>query len=253
MSAALADFRAAAQRLAAFGLGIQALEWIPRGAERPRRVRIENDRTGRRISASSRKSTASGAPSPREPIITRRLCHAAERQRSAFGFGLASNPRACGPGRARGLGRRHSAAGVKLVQNNAMGILLFVPRLRRERAERQCRQSTRQPQGPALGGFSAPGTTRRRAARERHYQPELLLVDETDRAAPTILASNSAGAPIDFVLSNEGLFRARATVGAEMISASPIATGPFGSRRRRPISPVMPTAAPITCFSAASC
>ena len=215
----LDDFRAAAQRLAAFGLGIQALEWIPR-VGLSERAAFESKMTEQWATNFRIFEKVDGKPravSPRADYYPVAYVTPLKGNEGAVGFDLASNPaRNAALIAAEATGGAIATSGVKLVQNNAMGILLFVPVYAANAPNDNAAERRGNIKGFALGVFSVPDLLGVALRASDTSSLSYWLVDETDRAAPTILASNSSGAPIDFVLSSGGLLRERATIGADI-------------------------------------
>ncbi len=213
----LADFRATAQRLAAFGLGIQALEWIPR-VELSERAAFESkmsEQWAANFSIFEKVDGKARPVAPRGDYFPVAYVTPLKGNEGAVGFDLASNPaRNAALTAAETSGAAIATAGVKLVQNNAMGILLFVPVYAENAPLDNPAERRGNLKGFALGVFSVPDLLAVALRTSDTSNVNYWLVDETDRAAPTILASNADGPPSDYVLSNGGPFRERMTIGA---------------------------------------
>jgi PAS domain S-box-containing protein len=188
----LGEFRALADRLAAFGLGIQALEWIPRVAAEDR-LAAESELSGQweRPFAIFERG-ADGSPHPAElrpeyfPVAYATPLKGNE---GAVGFDLASNPaRQAALKKAEATGEAVATAGVKLVQTSTMGILLFVP-VYENATPGSVGQGRGTVKGFALGVFSVPDlvgvTMRSELSQNLKYQ----LVDETDAKTALLTAS----------------------------------------------------------------
>jgi len=207
----LIKFDALADRLAAFGLGIQALEWIPRVRE-GERAAAESEfsaQWGRSFSIFERMD---GHPRPvasRPDYYPVAYVTPLKGNEAAIGFDLASNPtRNAALEEAERSGRPVATPGVKLVQNSAMGILLFAPVF-----DNDVSPIAHAPKGGikgfALGVFSVPDLVdvalRSQGAREFSFR----LIDETDPLSPTVLAASGDDPALPATVAGSGLFGAR--------------------------------------------
>ena len=186
----LQDFNAVAKRVLAFGLGMQAIEWIPRV---PSASRLEyegrmRDQWGRDFAIYERRD---GKPVPvaaRADYFPVGYVFPLQGNEGALGFDLASNAeRKAALVAARDAGAAVATAGVKLVQNGHMGILLFVPVFGDNQAPDAANL-----RGFALGVFAVPILLDVAFKGEDRSEVDYWVVDETDPAKPVILDANSA-------------------------------------------------------------
>jgi PAS domain S-box-containing protein len=213
------DFDALADKLAAFGLGIQALEWIPKVSE-TQRAAYES-----RMAQQWRKpfrvfERRDGMPvsvSPRPAYFPVGFVTPLKGNEAVVGFDLASNPaRNAALIKARDSGESIATAGVKLVQNNAMGILLFTPVYAEGAPIATPDERLEALTGFALGVFSVPDLLGVALRESDTSMLDYWLIDETDAGAPALLASSGAGKPHDFQFSSSSLFAASGTLGEHM-------------------------------------
>jgi PAS domain S-box-containing protein len=213
----LADFQTLAHKLAAFGLGIQALEWIPQ-APAAELAGFESEMSrqwGRPYQVFERREGKPVPVAPRPVYFPVGFATPFKGNEAAVGFDLASNPaREAALVKARDSGGAVATAGLKLVQNNAMGILLFTPVYAPGLPAGSPEQRRAALKGFALGVFSAPDLLGVALSASDAQRLDYWLIDETDAGAPTVLAANSAAPPHDFELSSSSLFAAPTTLGA---------------------------------------
>ncbi len=235
----LTDFRAIADKLAAFGLGIQALEWIPAIPD-DERASFEAEMSrqwGKPFRIFERRDGKPVEVSPRPAYFPVAFVTPLEGNEGVVGFDLSSNPaREAALIKARDSGASVATAGVKLVQNNQMGILLFSAGLRGRRADGDRRTTAR-----GAERICARRVFRARPARVALRTSDMslfhYLADRRNRlgradrySPPTALASGTT----NFMrLSACSPRRPRST--CNRACASPTATGPFSSRRPPPI------------------
>ena len=212
----LGDFRALAEKLAAFGLGIQALEWIPK-APASGLAAYEDEMSrqwGKPFQVFERVRGKPVPVAPRAAYFPVGFVTPLKGNEGAIGFDLASNPvRNAALIKAQDSGASVATAGVKLVQNNALGILLFTPVYVQGKASATVEQRRAALKGFALGVFSAPDLVGVALRTSDISMLDYWLIDETDAGAPTVLASNSAAKPHDYALSSSSLFTGSTTLG----------------------------------------
>jgi PAS domain S-box-containing protein len=190
----LGKFNALADRLAAFGLGIQALEWIPRVRE-AERAAAESDYSAQWNRQFSIFERVDGKPQPvssRPDYYPVAYVTPLKGNEGALGYDLSSNPtRNEALKEAARVGRPVATAGVRLVQNSAMGILLFAPVY-----ENDASPAPNIPRGEikgfALGVFSVPDLVNVALRSEGEREFNFRLIDETDPRSPTTLAASGS-------------------------------------------------------------
>ena len=212
----LVDFHGIANRLASFGLGIQALEWIPKvtpegRADYERQLAAQ---WGRPFSVFERIDGKAQPVADRAQYFPVAYVTPLEGNEGALGFDLASNPlRRAALLQAEASGKPVATAGVKLVQNGQMGILLFQPVYVDGSAPANEIERHALLKGFALGVFSVRDllavALRAGDATALNYW----LVDDTQPDAPQLLATNAEGPPRDFELAGASLFGGGAPVG----------------------------------------
>jgi len=192
----LEDFTAVAKRFMAFGLGIQAIEWIPRvsSASRSRYEAAMRDQWGRDFAIFERASGATLPAAERAEYFPVGYVYPLSGNEGALGYDLASNAeRRAALAAARDSGEPAATAGVKLVQNGLTGILLFVPVF-----DRPAPTGDASLKGFALGVFAAPILLDVAVKGQDPSQLNYWVVDETDPGRSAIIASNTAEPPAPF-------------------------------------------------------
>ena len=213
----LASFRALADRLAAFGLGIQALEWIPR-VEREDLAVVEADMSRQWGTPFRIFERIDGKPHPvaaRHEYFPVSFVTPLQGNEGAVGFDLASNPaREAALRKSELTGKPVATVGVKLVQNNAMGVLLFAP-IYAENAPIDYEGERRgNLKGFALGVFSVPDLLKIALRTGDSAGLKYWLVDDTDPSAPAVLAGNNGEKPAPTTVAGSSLFEASDALGA---------------------------------------
>ena len=212
----LAEFRNVADRLAAFGLGIQAMEWIPKVTRDERKTFEANYSAQWRHDFTIYEGTA-GKQAPagdRAVYYPVTFVVPLKGNEGAVAFDLASNPtRNATLMLAEKSGQAVATPGVKLVQNGKMGILLFVPVFDGALPAQNEAERHEAIKGFALGVFSVPDLLGIALQGRDTSDLKYWLSDETDPAAPSILVSNSDEAPAGLRLPSSGWFGAVATIG----------------------------------------
>ena len=126
----LADFRGVASHLVDLGLGIQAIEWIPRvefSARQEFEARIGGE-WNRAFAINERSGDKSIPVAPRPEYFPVSYVYPLQGNEGALGYDLASNrERDIWLRAARASGHAVATPGVRLVQNGKMGILLLRP------------------------------------------------------------------------------------------------------------------------------
>ena len=210
------DFNALADKLAAFGLGIQALEWIPRVPE-TERVAYESQMSQqwrKPFQVFERRDGKPAPVAPRPAYFPVGFVTPLKGNEGAVGFDLASNPaRNAALIKARDSGESVATAGVSLVQNNATGILLFTPVYAEGAPVATVDERQQALTGFALGVFSVPDLIGVALRESDTSMLDYWLIDETDADAPKLVASSSAANPNDFQFSSSSLFAASGTFG----------------------------------------
>ena len=214
----LADFRALADRLAAFGLGIQALEWIPRvGVDDLAAVETYmRDQWGAPFHIFER---VDGKPRPvaaRAEYFPVAYVTPLKGNEGAVGFDLASNPaRQAALRKAQVTGKPVATAGVKLVQNNTTGILLFAPVYAENAPTDNEAERRGNLKGFALGVVSVPDLVKVALRAGGGETLNYWLIDETERSAPVALAANNADKPAPIAADDASPFGARLKLSAK--------------------------------------
>lgn len=205
----LVEFRALADRLAAFGLGIQALEWIPRISEADR-LSTEQDLSrqwGRPFEISERVDGVTLRAGPRSQYFPVAFATPIDGNGAALGYDLASDAaRRAALDKARATGAPVATSGVKLVQNSATGILLIVPVYENAKPTSGAGFDIK---GFALGVFSVPDVFGIALGSEFSAELRYWLVDETDIKTRAPLVSNGVDAMPPKSFAGGGLFGAR--------------------------------------------
>jgi PAS domain S-box-containing protein len=184
----LVDFQNVAKRLVAFGLGIQAIEWIPKVPDRDKRD-FETQVAGQWKREFAIFDRVSGRPAPvasRPAYFPVTYVYPLQGNEGALGFDLASSPdRNAYLLEAEASGMALATSGVKLVQNGKTGILLFVPVF-----EPTMTGTSNALKGFALGVFAVPDLLN--VALQGRDTADLVysVVDETDSMRPTILSTS---------------------------------------------------------------
>ncbi len=186
----LADFRDVASRMAEFRLGIQALEWIPRVPAET--LTAAEDRLsaqwGRNVFLFQRDGDARVPVTARAEYFPVAFVYPLKGNEGALGYDLGSNAERSKTLRvSMTTGSMVATAGVKLVQNGKMGMLLFVPVVHATAQEAQASLK-----GFALGVFSIPDLLDVALANNDLSGLAYRLVDETETGAPVTLAHGAA-------------------------------------------------------------
>ncbi|MDR3462394.1 MAG: PAS domain S-box protein [Beijerinckiaceae bacterium] len=212
----LTEFRNVADRLAAFGLGIQAMEWIPKVTREERKSFEANySSQWRRDFTIYERTDGKQMPAGDRPVYFPVTFVVPMRgNEGAVAFDVASNPtRNASLILAETSGQAVATPGLKLVQNDKMGILLFVPVFDDGLPARTAAERHEALKGFALGVFSVPDLLGIALQGRDTSDLQYWLADDTDPAAPSILVSNSAEAPADLRLPSSGWLAAVASVG----------------------------------------
>ena len=186
----LEDFNAVAKRVLAFGLGMQAIEWVPRV---PSASRLEYEarmrgQWGHDFAIFERRDGKPVPATSRADYFPVGYVFPLQGNEGALGFDLTSNPeRQAALLAARNSGAAVATAGVKLVQNGKMGILLFVPVF----GYKQVPDASNL-RGFALGVFAVPILLDVAFKGEDRSEVNYWVVDETDPLKPVVLDANSA-------------------------------------------------------------
>jgi len=183
------DFDNVARRLLAFGLGMQAIEWIPVVADTDK-LAVERKMSaewGREFSIFERTGGRQIPASGRSTYFPVAYVYPETSNEGVIGYDLGSTPE-----RARSLlqvqrtGGPAATAAVKLVQNDRTGVLLFVP------AYDRAAGGANAVKGFSLGAFAISdllgAALRGRDVADLDY----CLADETDPSAPTPLTPDSS-------------------------------------------------------------
>jgi len=191
-----ADFDAAAKRAVAFGLGIQAIEWIQRvpSADFAAFEARMSQQWGRDFKIFERQNERLIPASGRPAYFPVDYIYPFRGNEGALGFDFASNP-----DRKAALVAAMESAGavatpsIRLAQNGKLSVLLFLPVF--GPLENHTEENVR---GFAIGVFSISGlldvALKGRAATDIDYW----IVDETDPQMPIIMTSNSRELPHSF-------------------------------------------------------
>ena len=192
----LQDFDAVAKRTLAFGLGMQAIEWIPRvpsGSRVDYEARMKSQ-WGRDFAIFERSDGKSVPVAGRADAFPVGYVYPLHGNEGALGFDLASNAeRKAALVAAQDTGAAVATAGVNLVQNGKMGILLFVPVFGQQESPGAANLK-----GFALGVFAVPILLDVAFKGEDRSQLNYWVVDETDPARPVVMDANSATPPEPF-------------------------------------------------------
>jgi len=215
----LADFQALAGKLAAFGLGIQALEWIPKTPAGDL-VAYEGEmaRQWRRPFHVFELRDSKPAPvAPRAVYFPVGFVAPLIGNEEALGFDLASDPaREAAMDKARDSGASVATAGLELVQNRETGVLLFTPVYAQGLPSATVEERRAALKGFALGVFSAPDLLRDALRASDTSMLDYWLIDETEASAPWALATDSLAKPHDYALSSSSLLAVSTTLGAHL-------------------------------------
>ena len=193
----LSDFEAIGRRLLAFGLGMQAVEWIPHVRLADLRSHEESFQKQWRRNYRVFERQADGdavKPASRADYFPVGYVYPLEGNEGALGFDLASNPdRRAALLAARDTQEASATAGVHLVQNGQMGMLLFVPAFAPPGVD-----ASKNLRGFALGVFSMPRLVdvALRGLGESDF--DYWLIDQTDLEHPLDLDATVPGAPRAF-------------------------------------------------------
>ena len=192
----LEEFDSVAKRVLAFALGIQAIEWIPRvpSADRGTYEAAMRDQWAQPFSVFDR---ANGKPVPvaeRSSYFPVGYVYPIQGNEGALGYDLASDGvRSAALIAAEHTGQPAATAPVKLVQNGAMGVLLFVPVF-----------DARENSGPgslkgfALGVFDVPTLLDVAFKGLDRSLMNYWVLDETDPGRTVVIHGNAAGSPEPF-------------------------------------------------------
>ena len=193
----LSDFEAIARHLLAFGLGLQAVEWIPHVRLADLQSHEESFRKQWRRSYRVFERQADGdavKPASRADYFPVGYVYPLEGNEGALGFDLASNPeRRAALLAARDTLEASATAGVHLVQNGQMGMLLFVPAFGPPNAD-----ASKNLRGFALGVFSMPRLVDVALRGLPDSDFDYWLVDQTDAKNPNVLDASAPGSPKPF-------------------------------------------------------
>jgi len=192
----LAEFDAVAKRVFAFGLGIHAIEWIPRvaSADRDAYEAAMGAQWGRPFSIVERANGKLAPATGRGVYFPVGYAYPLRSNEGALGFDVASDAvRRAALLAAESSGRPAATAPVRLVQNEAMGILLvspvFDPRQGPEAASLK---------GFAVGVFDVPIVLDIALKGLDQSLVNYWVLDKTDPGKTVILHGNAAGRPEHF-------------------------------------------------------
>ena len=193
----LSDFEAIARHLLAFGLGLQAVEWIPHVRHAELQSHEESFRKQWRRSYRVFERQADGdavKPASRADYFPVGYVYPLEGNEGALGFDLASNPeRIAALLAARDTHEASATAGVHLVQNGQMGMLLFVPAFGPPGDD-----ASKNLRGFALGVFSMPRLVDVALRGLVDSDFDYWLIDQTEAQNPIILDASAPGNPKRF-------------------------------------------------------
>jgi PAS domain S-box-containing protein len=185
------DFDNVARRLLAFGLGMQAIEWIPVVADADK-LAVERKMSaewGREFSIFERAGGRQIPASGRSTYFPVAYVYPETSNEGAIGFDLGSSPeRAKSLLQVRGSGTPAATAAIKLVQNDRTGVLLFVPVYDRAAGRADGIK------GFSLGVFAISDLLGVALQGQDVADLDYCLADETDPSAPTPLTPDSSAA-----------------------------------------------------------
>ncbi len=192
----LRDFEAIARRVVAFGLGIQAIEWIPRVSFADLRSHQESMQKQWRqdYRVFERRDGQAVPVAERAEYFPVAYVYPLEANKGALGFDLASNPeRKVALLAARESGKATATEAIRLVQNGQTGMLLFLPALKSSGAG-----ASEKLQGFALGVFSIPRLLDVALKGLGDSDVDYWLIDQTDPRQTVTLAATGPGQPEAF-------------------------------------------------------
>jgi len=185
----LSDFDDIAERLVAFGLGIQAIEWIPAVADADK-LAVEQKMTaerGRPFSIFERTPDRQVPASGRATYFPVAYVYPAEGDEGAIGFDLGSSPqRAASLIQAQTSGEPAATAAIELPQNGKTGVLLFVP------VHEQGVGEAKALKGFSLGVFAVADLVDVALQGRDVADLDYCLADETEPNAPMPLTADSS-------------------------------------------------------------
>jgi two-component system sensor histidine kinase/response regulator len=183
------DFDDVAKRLVAFGLGIQAIEWIPAVANGDK-FAVEQKMTaewGRAFSIFERDHGNQVSASGRSAYFPVAYVYPVQGNEGAIGFDLGSSPqRAASLVQAQKSGKPVATAAINLVQNGKTGILLFVP------VYDQSAGGANALKGFSLGVFAVPDLLSVALQGRDLADLDYCLADATEPNAATALTADSS-------------------------------------------------------------
>ena len=212
------DFDNVARRLLAFGLGIQAIEWIPAVADADK-LAVEEKMSaewGRGFSIFERTGGRQVPASGRSTYFPVAYVYPETSNEGAIGFDLGSSPE-----RARSIlqvqrtGSPAATAAVKLVQNDRTGVLLFVPVYDRAAGGANAIK------GFSLGVIAISDLLGVALQGQDVADLDYCLVDETDPNARTPLTADSSATLVGCAPASQSSLGARAA----LVSQARIAFG----------------------------
>eukprot|EP01037_Dinobryon_pediforme_P011906 gene11905-11998_t len=210
------DFQHVASQITAFGLGIQALEWIPRvsDTERPAFERKIAAQLNRNFLVFERVSGQEQPASQRPAYFPVTYVAPLKGNEGAVGFDLASNEtRNASLVEAERTAKAVATPGLTLVQNGKTGVLMFLPVFDSARPVTTEQERHDALKGFVLGVFAVSDLLN--IALQGHDISDVgfWLVDVTDAASPKILTSNDREKPISYSSEGEPVFEKALPVG----------------------------------------
>jgi PAS domain S-box-containing protein len=198
----LEDFNAVAKRVMAFGLGIQAIEWVPRVTPqaRPAFEKRMSAEWRRDFTIFERRDGVAVPVTQRPAYFPVGYVYPLKGNEGALGFDLASNPeRKAALVWATTTGEATATASIRLVQNGRTGMLLFLPVYAEpgHPGEKNLHEESNL-RGFALGVFAIPSLLEVALAGHDSSDFDYWVVDVTDPARPVILDASSAQPPANF-------------------------------------------------------
>ena len=203
------DFENVANKIAAFGLGIQALEWIPRVTD-TERAPFEHKmaaQLNRNFQVFERISGKEQPVSPRPAYFPVTYVAPLKGNEGAVGFDLASNEtRNASLVAAERTGLAVATPGLTLVQNGKTGVLMFLPVF--DTALPLATELDRHIalKGFALGVFAVSDLLNIALQGRDTSDLRFWLVDITDAQTPKALATNSTDKPASYSVQGEPIF-----------------------------------------------